>query len=41
MKEKKKGNVVVIPADPGKSFEEEVEEGRREWDKRIDVICIF
>ena len=36
MEEKKKGRVIVIPAAHEKSFEEEIEEGRREWDKRIE-----
>ena len=26
----------MIPAKPNKSFEEELEEGRRSWGKRID-----
>lgn len=36
MEENRKGKIVVIPAEPSKSFEEEVEEGRRAWDKRIE-----
>lgn len=36
MEKNRKGKIVVIPAEPSKSFEEEVEEGRRTWDKRIE-----